>query len=63
MALARLELEYRPLWLLDEPFTALDTAGRETLITKIAEHRASGGALIAAIHGEAGFEASQEVEL
>ena len=63
VALARLELEYRPLWLLDEPFTALDTAGRETLITKIAEHRASGGALIAAIHGEAGFEASQEVEL
>lgn len=62
-ALARLLLEDRPVWLLDEPYTALDAEGRALVDDLIAEHRAKGGALIAAIHGEAGFKPSAEVSL
>lgn len=62
-AIGRLLLIERPVWLLDEPFTALDAAGRELLTSLIAEHRARGGAVIAALHGEAPFEASREVLL
>lgn len=62
-ALARLLLEDRPVWLLDEPYTALDAEGRTLVDDLIAEHRAKGGALIAAIHGEAGFAPSSELTL
>ncbi|MFN7180451.1 heme ABC exporter ATP-binding protein CcmA [Hyphomonas sp.] len=62
-ALARLLLEDRPVWLLDEPYTALDAEGRRLVNDLIAEHRAKGGALIAAIHGEAGFAPSSELAL
>lgn len=62
-AIGRLLLADRPLWLLDEPFTALDKQGRELMTDLIAKHRASGGGVIAALHGEAPFEASREVVL
>lgn len=62
-ALARLKLEKRPLWLLDEPFTALDSRGRSLVLDMIAEHRSAGGGLIAAIHGDAGFEFDTQVEI
>ena len=38
------------LWLLDEPTNALDVDGIERLTALIAEHRASGGAVLAATH-------------
>jgi heme exporter protein A len=62
-AIGRLLLTDRPVWLLDEPFTALDGDGRDRLAGMIAEHRASGGAVITALHGEAPFEASRELQL
>ncbi len=62
-ALARLLLEDRPLWLLDEPYTALDSGGRQLVDDLIAAHRAKGGAVVAAIHGEAGFAASGDLTL
>ncbi|MEM7766988.1 MAG: heme ABC exporter ATP-binding protein CcmA [Pseudomonadota bacterium] len=62
-ALARLLLEHRPLWLMDEPFSALDVKGRAMLLDLVARHRAQGGAVIAAIHGEADFAATGEVDL
>ena len=62
-AIGRLLLVDRPVWLLDEPFTALDAAGRELLTGLIADHRAKGGAIIAALHGEAPFKASRELTL
>lgn len=62
-ALARLQLQDRKLWLLDEPFNALDTNGQAHLTRMIETHRASGGAVIAALHGEAPVAASREVAL
>lgn len=62
-ALARLKLQSRPVWLMDEPFSALDVDARAALEADIAAHRAEGGAVIAAIHGEPGFEPSGEVAL
>ncbi|MDJ0921797.1 MAG: heme ABC exporter ATP-binding protein CcmA [Henriciella sp.] len=62
-ALGRLLLVERPLWLLDEPFNALDTAGRDLLAGMIETHCAGGGAVIAALHGDAPLAASREVAL
>jgi heme exporter protein A len=62
-ALARLLLDTRPVWLMDEPYTALDAEGRSLVDALIAEHRNSGGAVIAAIHGDAGFAPSSELSL
>lgn len=62
-ALGRLRLEHRPVWLLDEPLTALDSDGRTLLLDMIATHRARGGAVIAAIHGDAGFDFDMQVDI
>ncbi len=50
--LARLLLSARTLWLLDEPYTGLDQAGRALLDTLIAEHRNAGGAVLMTHHGD-----------
>jgi heme exporter protein A len=62
-ALARMKLVDRTLWLLDEPFNALDTDGQSLLAEMIESHRAEGGAVIAALHGTAPVHASAEVTL
>ena len=62
-ALGRLLLENRPIWLLDEPYTALDAEGRELVLELIEAHLASGGGVVAAIHGESGFSPTNEVVL
>ncbi len=62
-AIGRLLLEPRALWLLDEPFTALDTDGQDLLRSLITAHRANGGAIVTAIHGDAGLETSKEMVL
>ena len=46
--LARVAASGAPLWLLDEPLNALDTEGAERLGRLIDDHRAAGGAVIAA---------------
>jgi heme exporter protein A len=50
LALARLLLADRPLWLLDEPVASLDAAGVETLTQAMSAHLAGGGLLVAATH-------------
>ncbi len=50
VALARLLVAHRPLWLLDEPTSALDTASQEVLFAMLNTHLAEGGMLIAATH-------------
>ncbi len=57
LALARLWLSGRPLWLMDEPLSALDAAGRAMVTAAVAEHRASGGIVVAASHEALGFAA------
>jgi heme exporter protein A len=48
--LARLNLQYRPLWLLDEPLVTLDHSAREGLNAACDAHRVRGGSIIAASH-------------
>lgn len=62
-AFARLLLEERPLWLLDEPYTALDTSGRTMLDAVISGHLKTNGAIIASMHDTAGFPVTAEVAL
>jgi heme exporter protein A len=50
LALARLAASAAPLWLLDEPTVALDTEAIGALAELIAEHRETGGMVLAATH-------------
>jgi heme exporter protein A len=50
IVLARLVLSTRPLWILDEPLTALDAAAGAWLGTKLSEHLARGGIAACASH-------------
>jgi heme exporter protein A len=53
VALARLMLCARaPLWILDEPFTALDARAVQTVGRLVAEHAASGGMVVFTTHQE-----------
>jgi heme exporter protein A len=63
LALARLLAAPRPLWLLDEPGAALDASGRALLTELIAEHRASGGIVVAALHEGLGVEPTNVIRL
>lgn len=50
IALARLLLSPARLWILDEPFTAIDLAGVTQLENLIVEHAATGGAVLLTTH-------------
>lgn len=52
LTLARLAAVEKPIWLLDEPAVGLDVANRGRLEALIAAHRAGGGAVLAATHGD-----------
>ena len=59
LSIARLVAVRRPIWLLDEPSTALDTAGQSLFSTLMQSHLATGGIIIAATHGPLGIEARE----
>lgn len=50
VALARLYLDPPPLWILDEPFTALDKAGVAQLEAHLAAHCRDGGLVVFTTH-------------
>ncbi|WP_431024396.1 cytochrome c biogenesis heme-transporting ATPase CcmA [Halomonas sp. H5] len=50
VALARLELTPRPLWVLDEPFTSIDKQGVEALEQRLLAHARRGGSVILTTH-------------
>ncbi len=50
LALARLPLIAKPVWLLDEPTLGLDAASVARLGALLASHRESGGVVVAATH-------------
>jgi heme exporter protein A len=52
LALARLAVAPAPLWLLDEPGTALDSDGSARLDRAIREHLAGGGRAVLSSHGD-----------
>lgn len=52
VSLARLLIEDRPIWLLDEPAAPLDSEGRALLGQVLDGHRAKGGMVVAAVHDE-----------
>jgi heme exporter protein A len=56
-ALARVMASGAPLWLLDEPTAGLDTASAALLAKAMAAHRAWGGMVVAAVHGDIGLAA------
>lgn len=50
VALARLWLSKARLWILDEPFTALDVAGVEKLTRRFEQHATQGGTVLLTTH-------------
>jgi heme exporter protein A len=66
VALARLALsESQPLWILDEPFSALDAAAVEQVRATLAAHLARGGMLLYSTHQDVAIEAraSRRIDL
>lgn len=55
LALARLSLSARPLWLLDEPLASLDTSGKALVAELVAQHCKEGGLAVVATHEPLGF--------
>lgn len=50
LALSRLWLDERPLWVLDEPFTALDVQATALLEERLESHLAKGGTVVLTTH-------------
>lgn len=63
VAIARLLIAERPLWLLDEPATALDAAAEATLGRLIEDHCGRGGMAIVATHRDLPVPASATLRL
>jgi len=59
VALARLLLNSSKLWILDEPFTALDVAAVDLLQSVIADHINSGGMVVLTTHQEVALTSGQ----
>lgn len=62
-ALARVVASGAPLWLLDEPANGLDADGQARLEAAMADHRAQGGAILAASHQPLALPGAAEIAL
>lgn len=62
LSLARLLTVKRPIWLLDEPTTALDAVGQDLVTGLMRDHLARGGLIVAATHGPLGI-ATRELRI
>lgn len=63
IALAKLLISYRPVWLLDEPTAALDKASNAKFAEMTNEYLTQGGIVIAATHVPLGFNNSKKLEM
>jgi heme exporter protein A len=63
VALARLLVAYRPLWLLDEPVSALDQSAQELFTKVMRQHLAKGGLIVAATHAPLGLDNAATLNL
>jgi heme exporter protein A len=59
LALARLKLCGRPLWLLDEPTASLDTQGKSLLLDLVRDHLSAGGLAVVATHDPLDLDAER----
>jgi heme exporter protein A len=59
VALARLWLSTRPLWLLDEPFTSLDAASTDVVTQRLLAHLQRGGLAVLVTHQEIALPAER----
>jgi heme exporter protein A len=63
LSLARVLAAPRPIWLLDEPTTALDAASQDRLRQVMHDHLSGGGLVVAATHGPLGLPDAGELRL
>lgn len=63
LALARLLVAKRPVWLLDEPSVSLDTASLQILTDVIKTHLKTGGIVVVATHLPLGIDDAQALNL
>ncbi|MBL6957365.1 MAG: heme ABC exporter ATP-binding protein CcmA [Rhodospirillales bacterium] len=61
--LARILSAEAPLWLLDEPTTALDVAAIAALEDAIGKHRAGGGMVVISTHADMALDDTQTLDL
>jgi heme exporter protein A len=59
VALARLYLEPKAIWILDEPFTAIDKEGVVQLEQHIIQHAQSGGLVVLTTHHQLAFDVQE----
>jgi heme exporter protein A len=59
LSMARLLAVHRPVWLLDEPTAALDSAGQGMFAGLMSAHLGGGGLIVAATHGPLGVPAKE----
>ena len=63
VALARLLAAPRPIWLLDEPTTALDLAAQRRFALVMRAHLAAGGLILAATHAPLDLDGAARLSL
>jgi len=63
LSLARLVAIPRPVWLLDEPSSALDAPAQATLLSLMREHLGEGGMIVAATHAAIAIEGIRELRI
>ena len=63
MAMAKLLVAYRPIWLLDEPTAALDAGADRLFAGLVATHLDRGGIVIAATHQPLGIERTKALQM
>jgi heme exporter protein A len=59
LSIARLLTVRRPIWLLDEPASALDGAGQTMFAALMQDHLSRGGVIVAATHAPLGLPAGE----
>ena len=62
-ALARVVMAQAPIWLLDEPLNALDSAAQQAFRSAVDRHLQTGGIAIAATHADLGLPSARRLEL
>jgi heme exporter protein A len=63
MAMAKLLVAWRPVWILDEPTAALDVDAEKMFAGLVTAHLARGGIVIAATHQPLGLEGVRELRM